>query len=342
MVERKYLKFLLSCILLHISTGASASAWLPNSQKYKITFSYAQIDHKSEKDQLKRIEMYRSVDESITKLVDLKRKLYLKRDYELSIIEARRYSNSEDKKQDLQLVSFVFEMKIENVNNIIKKKIELLKILASYQDKSRAKAAIEYGIVDNLSLGIASSSNKNQFLKSEYTKAESNANDAEIFMKLKLFQNDQYIISMQPKFITEKIDGSKEQNYAEFSLLTGKTYKGRLGEVFIEFWAGFGRCMRHSCIDKRYSHYSVSEGYKMPLGLMITNFTRYYLRKSYGEIHSRTIYNQLSLARETKFGKCRQNKLTSQIGYFTDQSTISGIGKYYKVSGLMFSMWLDV
>ena len=342
MVKRKYLKFTIFLNLLFIHTKIYGSAWLPEPKKYKIAFSYSHVDYKSEKEQLKRIEYYRQVDQSIDRLLSIEKELYQNKDKIIDQIKQNNHLKEWYKQQQIQMFLLDLDAEILAIKNTIKEKTKILDDLSSYHNLLYAKTTVEYGVSKNLSLGIASSVDNQYFLSSKYTKAEKNSLEADIFVKLKLFQNKKYVISLQPKFYMEKAAGTRDQAFAEISLLTGKTYKSSLGEVFIEGWIGFGKCVSYSCANKHYSHYSVSEGYKMPFGLMITNFTRYYFRKNYGEIYNRTVYNQFSIAKEVNFKMPNHNKITFQLGYFTDQSLSSQFKKYYNISGSVFSIWLDI
>ena len=72
---------------------------------------------------------------------------------------------------------------------------------------------------------------------------------------------------------------------------------------------------------------------------MLVNFTKYYLRRNYGLVYNKTLYEQFSVAKEIKFDTLKKRNCTMQLGYFWDASISH---PNYKVSGAIFSIWLDV
>jgi len=121
--------------------------------------------------------------------------------------------------------------------------------------------------------------------------------------------------------------------------LFGTTKNIRTSSLFTENIFSFGREFKGQNHKKKYYSLSTSQGWKFKNGFMLVNFTKYYIRKEYGLIYNKTLYEQISVAKEIKFSKLKRNNLTIQIGLFWDRSLIN---PNYKISGTVFSIWLDI
>jgi hypothetical protein len=134
-------------------------------------------------------------------------------------------------------------------------------------------------------------------------------------------------------------DGCQQQFSYELLLLSAFSKKIRTVSVFAESVFSFGQALNNSYTRRSHYSFSISEGIEFQNGIMLVDFTKYYTRRNYGSIYNRTLYKQLSIAKKIKFGNLKKNGLTTQIGYFCDKSLIN---KHYKISGVIFSIWMDV
>jgi len=308
MAKSKYLAIIL--VLINYSTNALASAWLPEKGKYKYSFSFSSINDESRDIKERRADLYLMAQKELYFLSKAIKKIYNK-------------SSALYKK---------IELRIQYLKKIAKK-------VEAYQDENSNSYSIEYGINDNISFGTNFLYKKNEFNVSEFNGNKSYVKTFDSFCKFKLFQNNAYILSIQPKFIVNKNQNYPTELFGEISFLAGLSKKKKYANLFSEIGVGVGLCHSNSCDNKKYFSLALSEGMKFPSGFMLVNFTKYYIRKNYGSIYNKTIYEQLSIAKEIKFGNIKQNNLTLQLGYFWDSSLKHSD---YQISGTVFSVWLDI
>ncbi len=267
-------------ILLY-SHRALASAWLPEPKKYKYTFSFSSINDKTKRNKQERVDLYLKIQQKIASLDEVIK--------------------------DLTKSSVLYNKIYQDIQHLKKIAAEL----ESYRDENTSTFSLEYGINDGKSFGVNALYKNNEFYK-----ASTNTQSFDIFYKFKLFQSKSYIFTIQPKIIINKDSNSSQELFHEISFLTGLSKKKKSAEFFSGSSFAIGVCGSKSCNDKQYYSFAVSEGVKLPLGFMVVNFTKYYIRQNYGTIYSNTIYEQLSIAKEINIGNINQKNLTMQLGYF--------------------------
>jgi hypothetical protein len=205
---------------------------------------------------------------------------------------------------------------------------QISKNLCSYQDESLKILIIEYGVSKNQNLGIQFLYKENRFQGSSNIKYLSDNSEISVFYKKMIFQNDKRIITIQPKiYITQNRDHHLQFSY-ELLLLSAISKQIFLFSVFAESAFGFGQNLNNPNKKKHYYSLSTSEGIKFKNGIMLVSFTKYYIRRNYGNIYHKTLYKQLSIVKNIKINNLRYNNITTQIGYFWDQSLIN---KNYKI-----------
>ena len=193
-----------------------------------------------------------------------------------------------------------------------------------------------------MSFGVKAYYQEDSFADSKYTSAEnsSNVKSAEVFYKYKIFQNKNFIFTVQPKFIfnNHSIFGGGEI-FHELDFLAGITKKlGRL-EIFTQMSVGIGGGTSKSAKAKKYNSYEITEGIKLPFGITLTRFTKHTARKNYNYFHEKNIYEQFSIAKRFEFGSLGRKNLTVQFGYFQDYNPDF---ESLEVSGSMFSLWSEI
>ncbi|HJD60174.1 MAG TPA: hypothetical protein LFW20_05980 [Rickettsia endosymbiont of Omalisus fontisbellaquei] len=163
--------------------------------------------------------------------------------------------------------------------------------------------------------------------------------DASIYYKLKLFEDNDFVISIQPKILMSKSKKLKEDFLGEISLLMGMSKNIHSVTIFNQNVFSFGHSINNLDSKKMYYNFSTCEGIKFKNGIMLTSFTKYHTKQNYGYVYDSSVYEQLGIAKIINFGEENRNSLTAQIGYFWDYSLSN---KKYKISGISFSAWLDV
>ncbi|MFY9589936.1 hypothetical protein OTR29_04160 [Rickettsia endosymbiont of Halotydeus destructor] len=177
------------------------------------------------------------------------------------------------------------------------------------------------------------------FKKEKFNGKKTFNEEAALFYKLKLFQKNNFVLSLQPKIFVSKNKNCKEEFFAEISLLSGISEKIYSATVFNQNTFSIGHYINYIGYKKIYINTSTTEGIKFANGFMLVNFTKYHTRQDYGYIYTETVYEQLSVAKIIKLDNVGKNFLTTQLGYFWDQSLSN---KKYKISGITFSLWLDI
>ncbi|WP_375318530.1 hypothetical protein [Candidatus Tisiphia endosymbiont of Oplodontha viridula] len=214
--------------------------------------------------------------------------------------------------------------------------------ISSYQDQLMRILAIEYGVNNNQNLGIQLLYKENKFQGSNDMNYLSNNKEIGIFYKIRLFQDVSRVVSVQPRIYMAQ-DGCEQLFSYELLLLSAISKKIRtiLGEtsVFAEGILSFGQDLNNPYGKRSHYSFSISKGVEFQNGIMLVSFAKYYNRTNYGNIYNKTLYKQLSIAKKIRFGNLKKNSVTTQIGYFVDKSLIK---QRYKISGVIFSIWLDI
>ncbi len=282
----------------------NASAWLLEEGRYRYSININNVDKASKKEKKKREIFAQDLEEKLQQLEASNRQLNP---------NSRRY---------------------KRLSKRIKKLRQGIAELSSYQDERLTSGSVEYGISDNQNFGIHF-----LFKEDKFIGRKSFTEEAGLFYKLKLFQENDFVISLQPKIFVSKDKGCREEFFAEFSLLSGMSKQIYSATVFNQNTVSIGHYLNYLGYKKRYYNVSTSEGIKFENGFMLVSFTKYHNRQDYGYIYEKTVYEQLSVAKIIKFDNVGKNFLTTQIGYFWDRSLSN---KKYKISGITFSVWLDV
>lgn len=303
--------FIFLCII-SVANKVYGSAWLIDSGKCRYMAITATIDKNSENIKQIRADLFLQIQR---KLAHLKERIKL-------------VNNS----------SALYNKLFRQIQFLERRSREI----SSYQDQLMRIFAIEYGVNNNQNLGIQLLYKENKFQGSNDMNYLSNNKEIGIFYKIKLFQNAHRVVSVQPRiYITQ--DGCEQQFSYELLLLSAISKKIRtiLGEtsVFAEGILSFGQNLNNLYAKRSHYSFSISKGVEFQNGIMLVSFTKYYNRRNYGNIYNKTLYKQFSIAKKIKFGNLKKNSLTTQIGYFCDNSLIN---RHYKISGVIFSIWMDV
>lgn len=303
MILRLYCCLISIIIVFDINT-AHASAWLLEQGRYRYIIGGNKTNRISKNEKKQREEIVLHVNNRI---------IYL-----------RQYLEEVKNQPNLQTKI------LRQIKKLEQKIVELL----SYQDVQFANSFIEYGITDNQNIGMNFLYKKDKFINKKNASLET-----AIYYKFKLFGDHDFVISAQPKILMVSNKKQKESFLGEISLLTGMSKNIHSVTIFSQNAISFGHSINNTGYKKMYYNFSICEGIKFSNGIMLTSFTKYHTRKNYGSIYDNSVYEQLGVAKIINFGKERKSSLTTQIGYFWDRSLSN---KKYKISGISFSVWLDV
>ena len=220
MVKRQHLVFILSTIFY--TNDILASAWLPQPGGYKYSFSTSAVDNKSGRQKRQRADFYLKTQQEIEYLNEVIKDLN---------ISSARYKNVYNRLQSLK---------------------KALIQLSSYQDDQSKNASVEYGISNNQSIGVHLEYKTNVF-SDEYSNSHSNTKSADIFYKHKIFQNNNFIFSLQPKVSITKDTFLKDELFNEISFLVGSSKKWRNIEMFTDTGLSLGKCVNCTTTKKYYN-----------------------------------------------------------------------------------------
>jgi hypothetical protein len=298
------IKIIAFCIIVLSHANIYASAWLLEEGRYRYSCTANSVDKKSIAERKKR--------EAIARY--------------LSIEQAAASEYIQKIKPHSQKHKI-----ITTYSQALKK---LISELTAYQDNGLIECGVEYGISDNQNFGIHLLYQQNKFKTKETLNRETS-----VFYKLRLLHDNAFVVSIQPKILINKDQGCSENFFAEVSLLSGLSHDISWASIFNQNVLSFGHYINYQGYKKRYYNFSISEGIKFKNNWMLVNFTKYNAKQGYGYIYEKSIYEQLSIAKIINIDNIRKNSLTVQLGYFWDYSLIN---KKYKVSGVTFSIWLDI
>ncbi len=214
----------------------------------------------------------------------------------------------------------------------------LAKNLNSYQDAKSRTAYIEYGLSENQSCGVART-DKTNIAANNDASSNFSTETTEIFYKFQLLRTSNFLFTTQPKIIIAKDNYRQEELFREISFLAGLAGKRKRYKLFTDGGISFNHCLNCSLMNKSSYSLNLSEGIKFANKFMLINFTKYYIRQNYGNLYSKTLYEQFSVVKEISFGNIKKNSLAVQLGYFWDKSLTYST---YQSSGLVFSTWINV
>ena len=266
MDKRKYLDYIVLSLFLNLlSTIAFAnSPWLPEKGKYEVALSTTYIDDKSKDLKATKIKLFKITEERIDELIQ-----------EIMLLEKKSYKDFNDGVYDAVNIGILTQMQVDDLKReiikgiprnlsseikikIIEKKAQVIANarkkwvndlknilcgLSAYQQKSISTGYIEYAPRNNMSFGVKGYYEENSFTDSKYTstKSSSNVRSAEVFYKYKFFQNKNFVLTLQPKFIFNNHSNfGSDEIFHELDFLVGLTKKLGNFEIFTQMSIGAG------------------------------------------------------------------------------------------------------
>lgn len=287
-----------------------ASAWMPCSNRYKYMLSFASIDSQSIQNKAKMERAYYEIMQTIAALNDAKLQMNNK---------STRY------------------LEIEKMINVLNREKDLL---SAYTEDKLISTTIEYGINDTSSLGVEANHTRDKFGPDIQRVKKTNTQTASMFYKVKLLHNAKYIISLQPKIHLNQQDNYRNrETFYETAVAFGASKKNRKLTFILDSAITFGFGINRKAYKKQYYSLALSETVKFPYNIMLVNFSKYNIRNNCNPIYYKTLYEQISLAKELNLNSKKIHNINVQIGYFWDRSLVN---TRYNVSGAIFSIWSEI
>ena len=319
-------KFIITGLIVFIwsATESYAGAWLPEVGTYNLYFSHSILDARSRKIRNMRKEAFIDMQNEIQKLGMVKNLIYKK---------------ASDLKREL------LNSELRNIEQI-NRDIDLLKQesseITSFSDENSSYFELEYGLAEDRSFGtkIGYKTDKFADLNSGDASKTRYGREIDIFYKYKFFDNESLVAIIRPKIHFSTYDKRKSLGYSDFELLIGhsriKKNYGAYFECGIIARKYYGSIIGNNSIGHVLS---MQEGIKFGRGFTVSNYTEYEKAKFVNILYRRTIYDQVSIAKEITFDSLGLNCFTAQVGYFWKGSLVD---RFYTVSGPIFSVWLNL
>jgi hypothetical protein len=321
-------------LLILLPALCQANPWLPEPGHSKFFSSIAMIDKESINRKKIREEIYLESQRMMYDLEEEKSEIVNR-----ILLENRNATNNE--RRTLEQIDQ--DMKTLKLISIDQK---------AYQDDKIGNVSREYGINEKYSLGVNIGYRWSKFASHDIycrsgkfiSRSEKNTvtygNNVDIFLKYKVFNNDNWIITLQPKLYMDKYGKSGNKLFQEIGLMVGYSRETITGATkFSEIGIFAGNSVNNKWNMEDSGSISFTKGIKFQSGIMLYNFLRYYTRKVDNKIYNKSLYEQISVAKETGFGRLKRNNFTVSAGYFFDQSLVD---RNFKLSGPVFSLWFNI
>ncbi len=324
MAKRKYLTIILIWLLSNVNVfKVQASAYLPEIGQYKYSASVSCLDSKSQK---KR-------DQNAASFVEIQDISAYPKNKIKHII-----NNAVEKNRGLT------ELEIDEIKflkSTIKELYEEAKTTATFIDDFAYSFEIEYGISKNQSFGLKFNYKQDKFVEIRNKFAEKvkyRAHNITSFYKYKLFQNDEYIITLEPRITYSNYNKNLSYN-GDLGLFIGHSSQEEKCTHFQEFGVALTKSWTNKNQKSLGCKISFVEGAKFKNNLMIIGYTEYQVKKSANFLYNNMIYEQISVAKDFSFANLGHGMVTAQIGYFWKGNVTN---RRYTISGPIFSLWYNL
>lgn len=299
-----------------------ASCYLPEPGQYKFFSSFSFIDRHSVHIKEQREKIYVDAHKMIYRLEEQKRDLH----DELHN-QWREPTNNERK----QLKAI--DMEIKELTAIYSEQ-------KSWLDDKMSNMMIEYGINDKYSFGMKFLYRINKFLPDAPRSKNIIARDADVFVKYKIAGNKNWTITLQPKLSVASYGNFGNKFSRELGLIVGHSDETKEKIVrFSEVGVFFGRCGSKKCDYNNSNDFTLVQGVKLKNGLIFYNFMQYSIRDTDSRVYRRSMYEQISIAKEIIFDKLELSNFTISAGYFFNKSLVN---EQSRLSGPIFSLWFSI
>ncbi len=310
---------ILFIIIISTSIRSSANPWLPKVGEYKVYLGFAQVDKKSKKEILLRKDLY----------FKTLNKIYVLRSIKESIIQSAKMSGRDLLNSESRQIETIDYDLINLSSNADE--------LGAFTDDSFSTFEVEYGATEKDSFGIKILYRKDHIatLSNNNYSYSNTGNEADIYYKNKLWEYDNWVITLQPKINISSVAKKSSIKHVDLALLIGHSSIKKNREVFGEFGIELRR-HNDKFVHKPFGYLIIlQEGIKFGKKWVLSNYTEYEKVKSRSHLYRTTIYDQVSFAREFTLNKIN---IYGQLGYFWKYSIVD---RNYMISGPVFSLYFN-
>jgi hypothetical protein len=322
MVKRKCL--ILACLVLYTLNSVYSSAWLLEKNSwalYSATENYVNISGAIKSD---KAEIYKGLMELTRHYAELEK--------EKDVVRNNSGLTNESKEQRIALID---ELRKEVLREFDKYYDEL------YYPQAHNSTLIEYGLKDYLTIGTKIFEDHGAI----YSIKSRSQMGMENFARIKLFQNEKYILSVQPKILISQDDDYNEPIIAtEGRLLLG--FNKKSSKYNLTHFRNFEFAYKTSTNDPKDTFIGeITEGVRFKSGFYLLWQNIIEKKNVKLKTFKETLREQLSIAKTINVSrsggksKGRNAELTFQLGYYT---TFSMIRKRRLAEGVIFSLWLKI
>lgn len=324
MVQRKYLAINLIIILTTIIAPCSyASAYLPKAGNYKYFLSSAFVDKMSNKKRRQKIDLFIQAQDFI----------YMYR--------AEQESIRNNARQENRALLNSEQRNIETLDQVIKKYEKITKEIAAFNDNTTSYFEVEYGVTDQQSVGMKIDYSTSKFAEIKNNKATKTnyvGKGLDLFYKYKLFENDKFIVTLQPKLHYSTYHNNTSSSI-DMGLLFGHSQESKKYKTFQEFSITLRKHFDQHIKNSLGYVISMTEGAQFNNGILIINYTEYEHKNSAHWLDRAIIYEQVSIAKIFSLDTLDRQSVTAQLGYFWKGSVAKSP---YAISGPIFTLWFDL
>lgn len=325
MAKRKYLiiTLVISQNILSL-TNAYASAWLPETGKYKYALSTSCADKPSIKKRRQKIDQFIKIQDLIDASFRAKNAIIL------------------NAKNRNRLLLDSEQREIEILDQNIKQYKKSSEELQAFNDNFSSSFEVEYGLNDNQSFGMKIDYSTIKFVevKNLGTKKRTYISKKfEPFYKYKLLEPGHWIITAQSKMGYATYRNTPTYNI-DMGLIIGYAKEDKYKRnSFHEFGISARKYFSKDIKKSIGFVFSISEGVQFKNGITIANYTEYESKNTSQYLYKATIYEQVSVAKQFAFGNLGLQNVVAQLGYFWKGSVANNS---YTISGPVFSLWFDL
>ena len=310
--------------LCTLPSNSSASAWLPLPGTYKYTATFGITDKMSKDKRDTRSQEFVEIQNNIHRLGNQKNFIYQR-----AKDENRKLFNLE-------------KIEIEEIENDIALLEEEAKFMSSFSDDKMSFFEVEYGATNTQSFGLKLGYTNDKFadIKVQKTKAIKIGKDLDIFYKYNIYNKNDFLITLRPKLHYSKYSCAGNKKHIDISVLMGYSQENRKKSTSFYEVGITGRKYYQKDVSSKISYViSMLEGIKFDDGITFSNYTEYEKAKFTNFIYNRTIYDQVSIAKEFYFDSLKSKSFTFQVGYFWKESLENSI---YTIAGPIVSIWFNL
>lgn len=226
---------------------------------------------------------------------------------------------------------------IQRLNGYIAQISNLQQYLITSYHKWGARTAIEYGLSDNVSYGV----NIGYGREVKKWKAKSDIDHFSLFAKTKLFEYDNFILTLQPKFIRQgPMNGLDLTVMLGKSAIMKKKLLGKKIEVFGYSSFEITKFPNNNSGMRSKAHFEITSGFKWNDRTIFMNQESEDCNAGLNKTYKRVLTSKFTVAHDINFASIEpRNKVYLTYSYFTIDSLKA---KRRLSSGYSVGLWLEL